>query len=377
MWLGYPRTVPPPPNLFDWANSELSQDAFLCWLVAHAGENGRADLRRVARAFIAWLWNRSHPAAPCDPEDVSLHSAPLRQQAHTDVFFSARIRGAVVPFLVEDKVHTSHHHGQLERYAKWLDAQRLRYGAADDVKVYFKTGYHFDEDRAAAAHGYRVVDLDDVVGFFGAHPAASDILDDYRRYVTAMLDGRRAALDGYRALGRDFVQYELLRALKARCPEHIAAGWISRGANIGGAPWTHYTIASFPKALAGIDEALYLRVDARQDDDGKRRYYLGLRQYAYVKGREATNPGARQAKLARLAEYKAHLHAARAEAGTTLRFAKVSNDYQGANESEVGLVFFDEQEHAPAAVLAAWPALHRAFIERVSVTRGATYSTAS
>ena len=32
-----------------------------------------------------------------------------------------------------------------------------------------------------------------MVGFFGAHRAASDILDDYRRYVTAMLDGRRAA----------------------------------------------------------------------------------------------------------------------------------------------------------------------------------------
>ena len=242
------------------------------------------------------------------------------------------------------------------------------------MKVYYKTGYHFDEDRAAEACGYQVVGLDDVVGFFGAHLGASDILDDYRRSVAAMLDGRRAALDGYRALRRDFVQYEFLRALKACCPEHIESGWISRGANIGGAPWTEYTIASFPKAVAGIDEKLFLRVDARQDDDGQRRYYLCLRQYAYVKGRETTNPGVRQAKLARLAMYKAHLQAARAEAGTTLRFAKASNDYQGANESEVGLIFFDDTVHAPAAVLAAWPTLHRAFITRVSVARDAKYS---
>lgn len=355
----------PPPNIFDWATSELSQDAFLCWLVAHAGETDRPELQRVARAFIAWLWNQAHPMAPCDPDAVSFESAPLKQQAHTDVFFSARIRGAVVPFLIEDKVHTSHHGGQLERYAAWLGAQKQKHGATNDVKVYYKTGYHFDEDRAAAKHGYVIVGLDDVVAFFSAHTAASEILDDYRRYVTAMLIERRHALDGYRALWRDFVQYEFLRALRACCPEYIGAWSISRGANIGGAPWTEYTFASFPKAIAGIDEKIFLRVDARQDDDGKRRYYLCLRQYAYVKGQKTTSPSVRQAKLARLAEYKAHLQAARAEVGTALRFAKVSNDYQGANESEVGLIFFDDAAHSPAAVLAAWPALHQAFVARL------------
>lgn len=357
--------MPPTPNLFAWATSELSQDAFLCWLVAHAGETERTDLQRVARAFIAWLWNRSHPEALCEAADVALLRAPSKQEAHTDVFFAARIRGAVVLFLVEDKVRTSHHHGQLQRYAKWLDAQRLAQGAAADVKVYFKTGYHFDEDHAAAAHGYRVVGLDDLVGFFGTHLAASDILDDYRRYVTAMLDDRRAALDGFRALGRDFVQYEFLRALKSACPETVGAGAITRGTNVGGTPWTHYTVASFPKALAGLHESVFLRVDARQDDEGRRRYYLGLRQYGYVKGREKSHPGSKQLKLARLAQHKAHLAAARAEVGSSLRFGRVSNDHQGANESEVGVVFFDEQAQTPGAVLAAWPAVHRALVERL------------
>lgn len=357
--------MPSIPNLFDWATSELSQDAFLCWLVAHAGETDRADLQRVARAFIAWLWNLSHPDAPCRVADVALHRAPSKQEAHTDVFFAARIRGAVVLFLVEDKVRSSHHHGQLQRYAKWLDAQALKHGAAADVKVYFKTGYHFDEDRAAATHRYLVVGLDDVVGFFSAHLAASDILADYRRYVTAMLDERSTALDGFRELGRDFVQYEFLRALRRACPENIGAGALARGNNVGGTPWTHYAIASFPKALAGIHESLFLRVDARQDDGGRRRYYLGLRQYGYVKDREASNPGSKRLKLMRLAQHKAHLDAARAAVGTTLRFGRVSNDHQGANESEVGVLFFDEQAQTPAAVLDAWPAVHRALIERL------------
>ena len=352
-------------NLFDWATSELSQDAFLCWLVAHAGESERPDLQRVARAFIAWLWNRSHPEAPCRGADVSLLRAPLKQQAHTDVYFSALVRGATVPFLIEDKVHTSHHHDQLKRYAMWLDAQKAQHGAAADVKVYFKTGYHFDEDRAAAAHGYQTVGLADIVGFFSAHLAASDVLDDYRRYVTAMLDDRRRALESHRALGRDFVQYEFLRALREGCPDTVGGGAIRRGTNMGGTPWTHYAIASFPKALAGIDEALFLRVDARQDDHGRRRYYLGLRQYGYVKDREKTHPGSKQRKLARLASHKSHLADACAEARTSLQFATVSNDHRGANESEVGVLFFDEQVQTPAVVLAAWPAVHRALIERL------------
>lgn len=357
--------MPSIPNLFDWATSELSQDAFLCWLVAHAGVSERPDLQRVARAFIAWLWNRSHPEAPCRVADVALLRAPLKQQAHTDVFFSALIRGAPVPFLIEDKVHTSHHHDQLKRYAAWLDDQKVQHGAVADVKVYFKTGYHFDEDRAAATHGYQTVGLEDVVGFFSAHLAASEVLDDYRRYVAAMLDDRRRALEGHRSLGRDFVQYEFLRALREGCPDTVGGGTIRRGTNMGGTPWTHYAIASFPRALAGIDEALFLRVDARQDDRGKRRYYLGLRQYGYVKDRERTNPGAKQRKLARLAQYKALLVTACAEAVTSLQFATVSNDHQGANESEVGVLFFDERAQTPAAVLAAWPVVHRAFVPRL------------
>lgn len=197
------------PNIFDWATSELSQDAFLCWLVAHAGASERPDLQHVARAFIAWLWNRAHPERPCEAASVALVTAPRKQQAHTDIFFSARINGAVVPFLIEDKCDTSHHREQLTRYAAWLSTQKLQQGASDDVKVYYKTGHHFEEDRAAVQHGYVVVGLEDIVTFFDGQTATSEVLADYRGYISAMLERRRDALAGFRQLGHDFVQYEL------------------------------------------------------------------------------------------------------------------------------------------------------------------------
>lgn len=44
-------------NLFDYATSELSQDAFLCWLAAHANENikGVSD---AAVAFVSKCYDR-------------------------------------------------------------------------------------------------------------------------------------------------------------------------------------------------------------------------------------------------------------------------------------------------------------------------------
>ena len=355
-----------PLNLFRWATSELSQDAFLCWLIAHAGDTERADLQRVARTFIALLYEKSHPAEKCDLASVSLCKGPFKQLEHTDVFFSAYIGGKIVLFLIEDKVHTSHHGKQLPKYAKWVEEQKKKYGSLTDVKVYFKTGYHFDQDRSAANHGYSVVGIEDMVGFLSEHRADSEILNDYRCHIDGMQADRRKAREEYRELKHDFVQHEFLSALKERCPENIAAGKISRGMNMGGTPWTEYTIATFPNVLAGTNEIIFLRLDARQDDQGKRRYYLCLRQYGRLKdGKKTSNPAARAQKLARLALHKKTFAAACLAANTTLAFSKPSNDYQGANESEIGLIFFDEKQ-TPAVVLEQWPALHRALIEGLS-----------
>ena len=45
----------PPPNLFNYATSELSQDAFLCWLIAYADEEYKENhplMHRAGREFL-------------------------------------------------------------------------------------------------------------------------------------------------------------------------------------------------------------------------------------------------------------------------------------------------------------------------------------
>ena len=181
---------------------------------------------------------------------------------------------------------------------------------AEVVLVYFKTGYHFDIDNAATSHGYTVIGPKEWVAFLNGHPIRHDIFRDYLEYMSRLLQEREEAIEalagpkGHERLTRNYVQFELIQQLTARCPETIGGSAIHRGTNMGGTPWTHYRFALFERALpGGIGEALFHRVDARNDEEHVRRFYLSTRQYASVKGIAE----ARTEKLRRLRVYRASL----------------------------------------------------------------------
>ena len=61
-----------PPNIFTYATSELSQDAFICWLVACA-QDDEDSLRECGTEFIRRLWNHGRgttSAKTCTITDV-------------------------------------------------------------------------------------------------------------------------------------------------------------------------------------------------------------------------------------------------------------------------------------------------------------------
>jgi hypothetical protein len=164
---------------------------------------------------------------------------------------------------------------------------------------------------------------------------------------------------------RDFAQFEFLAQLRATCTETIGGSAINRGTNLGGAPWTHLRFGLVPDALtSGITEVLFHRVDARKDDAGKRRYYLSTRQYGAVKGK----PEARAEKLRRLRLHVAAYRDACVTSASGLTFSRPARDNQGANESEVGILFFDEATNTVEAVLERFPLVHRAFVASLART---------
>lgn len=121
------------PNLFTYATSELSQDAFLCWLLAWADPGHRnldEDLHRVARDFLVALFD----AAEFDPPDPDTAVVVHRQLKAADVVVEVGDRHVLV---LEDKTTTANHSDQLQRYREILGKH---YGDRDLVCIYLKTG---------------------------------------------------------------------------------------------------------------------------------------------------------------------------------------------------------------------------------------------
>ncbi len=349
-------------NLFSFATSELSQDAFLCWLAALV-DHDDPELQRLGRSFIAWLWELAR-GSKIEPELVRLRERPKTQWKKIDVTLDATIGEQAFRFIIEDKTDTTQHGDQLKRY---LEAARA--DGSDVVPIYFKTGYHFGSDRAAREAHYAVVELRPWVEFLRAQRAQSDILEDYRSHVAHVLERREQSLEllfepsGFEGFKHDFVQYEFLGKLAAYCPETVGGSAIHRGTNMGGSSWTQYRFGHSPAVLpGGVDEVLFHRIDKRQDEEGETRYYLSTRQYAPVKG----TPAAAAAKLTRLAEYQVAFSAAIEQAGPGLCFSRPTADFRGANESEVGILFFDERTNSTTNVLELFPAVHRAFVARLT-----------
>jgi hypothetical protein len=357
----------PRPNLFRFATSELSQDAFLCWLIDHARHPWHQGLHTCARSFVALLYNRANPEARLSDTDIVEVTTPARQVNDIDISFEAVIGDRRVSFIIEDKVNTSHHSGQLERYKKFLENSGI--ATSDLVPVYLKTGAMFHEDQDASGHGYVVVGPDDLLAFLTNHLADvdSEIFAHFVDHLGERVARRREDLaelferGEVRAFMHDHVQWAFMEHLVAGLAYVPGTGKLHRDRNRNGSPWTQYCFSKLDDALMPdrIREDLFYRIDGRKNpDDGTWGYYLAVRQFGRVK--ESTD-ATRRHKLERLARYREAFRVA-FEACPGLRCAKPTTDNQGNEESEIGTIFFGRDQNSPSDVLSAWPVFHRAFL---------------
>ena len=63
------------PNLFSFATSELSQDAFLCWFLSWADskyEKLDASLHHCARGFISAIFDKHTKTMPDEIIDIKI-----------------------------------------------------------------------------------------------------------------------------------------------------------------------------------------------------------------------------------------------------------------------------------------------------------------
>ncbi|MFD2044758.1 PD-(D/E)XK nuclease family protein [Ornithinibacillus salinisoli] len=137
-----------PPNIFQFATSELSQDAFLCWLMSW-GEEAYSDVDRsiheVAVAFLEEIFFLHNTPAP-RIETVHIE----RQFKSLDIL--AVINGTYA-ILIEDKTFTKNHSNQLERYKEAVSEE---FPELIQLPIYYKI---------ADQSNYRSIESADYVPF--------------------------------------------------------------------------------------------------------------------------------------------------------------------------------------------------------------------
>ena len=169
------------PNLFNYATSELSQDAFLAWLFKWAEkENEKEDknLHDCAESLLHLFLGK------IDPSEIKTIEIS-RQWENIDLWITINNEYHLI---IEDKTGTSEHNNQLIRYKKiakdWFDEQQCQDFDSTFSFVYFKTENitPYEEERVNKA-GWKIFNRVDVLNVFGKYEIKNDIFLDYKNKI--------------------------------------------------------------------------------------------------------------------------------------------------------------------------------------------------
>ena len=172
------------PNLFSYATSELSQDAFICWLAAWADlkyKDTDPALYNVARTFVGSMIHKVDSQSGYDIADIKTVGIG-RQVGKLDVLIEVN-KGLPnqLAILVEDKTHTSNHSDQLNRYYDQIKAKE--YTESEIIPVYFKTGYQSRFDTLGAFKPYLRSDFLKVLQQSKNEGLTNAIFDDFLSHL--------------------------------------------------------------------------------------------------------------------------------------------------------------------------------------------------
>jgi hypothetical protein len=174
-------------NLFRWATSELSQDAFICWLLSWSDpENVDKDpaMHRAGCVFLNALLQLYGHAASADKVQV------YKQIASADIVATI---GSDRVLLIEDKTNTSEHGEQLINY---MTAIQARFPGRIVLPIFCKTGDQSGYAKAKRS-GYALYLRRDFLGTLRSIKQAgldNSIFNDF----LAMLEAREQAAANYR-----------------------------------------------------------------------------------------------------------------------------------------------------------------------------------
>lgn len=169
------------PNLFKFATSELSQDAFICWLLSWASPENKeedAKLHICALEFINALFakypQKTHPSTI---EKVVIK----KQDANIDVLCIINDQFVI---LIEDKTNTANHSNQLANYLSEIEGRS--YDKDCIFPIYFKTYDQASYKDVVEKNKYQVFSRNDFLSVLNKGQNAgieNAIFQDFREHL--------------------------------------------------------------------------------------------------------------------------------------------------------------------------------------------------
>lgn len=124
------------PNIFEIATKELSQDAFITWLLKWADDSCKnldEDLHQCGKEFVSALIKKQNPNFS---ESINKVEAG-RQWKKIDVWAKVNDKYLII---IEDKINSRDHSEQLKRYKEFAEEKWNGNNKEKPICIYLKTG---------------------------------------------------------------------------------------------------------------------------------------------------------------------------------------------------------------------------------------------
>ena len=172
------------PNLFSFATSELSQDAFFSWLIAWGSpeyEHINSELHLVATKFLSLLFKKNDMDLPEMIQCIRVN----RQVNNIDILVIIQLSNEDEFYIIiEDKVKANVTGNQLSKYMNYALAKQPELGRI--IPIYIQSR-PMDVNQSSKIEyieksGFKVLDYNSLVGFFEMIKELkikNDILSDF------------------------------------------------------------------------------------------------------------------------------------------------------------------------------------------------------
>jgi len=161
------------PNIFNYATSELSQDAIICYILEWANKeykNTDKDLYTLGITLVkSFLKNIK--------EEVKIEKIEIRKQyKHIDILCIVNNKYAII---IEDKVNTSNHSNQLQRY---LDDIKKEFSEDKIVAIYYKI---YDQSNYYDIKKNKYIPFlrKDILNILESYNGNNNIIQNYKSYI--------------------------------------------------------------------------------------------------------------------------------------------------------------------------------------------------